>query len=81
MRFFNVWCQRSILPCVWGYPQLHLDFAGRSRLRQNMDNDAADLITKRCTHTGMSMEDMSLLALTTGSISGMAEPWRWCGWR
>jgi hypothetical protein len=48
--------------------KLHLDFAGRSRLRQDMDDDTADLIARLCTRAGMIMEDMSVLALRAGSI-------------
>lgn len=48
--------------------KLHLDFAGRSRLRQDVDDDIADLIAQLCTRAGMIMEDMSVLTLTMGSI-------------
>jgi len=49
--------------------KLAVDFAAGSRLRQEMDKDAADLIAQLCTRVGMIMEDMTLLALTTGNIS------------
>lgn len=34
-----------------------------------MDDDSADLIAQLCMHAGIIMEDMSVLALTIGSIS------------
>ena len=53
---------------ISSWQKLHLDFVRTHELRGRMDDDTRELIDQLCTQVGITMEDGSVLALTSRTI-------------